>query len=124
MHFSAQAATEGSCGDPALPTPSLSHQTWSPRGAPQSPASATPLHALPFPGLPRGDDDDDDGKPAGHTEICRTSVLPSAAPGTFQLSHGENVETETHGGEISSVTHNADLSLASSPPKESAAAAL
>ncbi|XP_017312950.1 ubinuclein-1 isoform X2 [Ictalurus punctatus] len=85
----AVAATEGSCGDPALPTPSLSHQTWSPRGAPQSPASATPLHALPFPGLPRGDDDDDhdDGKPAGHTEICRTSVLPSAAPGTFQLSH-------------------------------------
>ncbi|XP_053471783.1 ubinuclein-1 isoform X2 [Ictalurus furcatus] len=85
----AVAAMEGSCGDPALPTPSLSHQTWSPRSAPQSRASATPLHALPFPGLPRDDDDDDDddGKPAGHTEICRTSVLTSAAPGTFQLSH-------------------------------------
>ncbi|KAF4074868.1 hypothetical protein AMELA_G00228270 [Ameiurus melas] len=82
----AVAAMEGSCGDPALPTPSLSHQTWSPRSAPESRASATPLHALPFPGLPR-DDDDDDGEPAGQTEICRTSILPSAAPGTFQLSH-------------------------------------
>ncbi|KAB5523201.1 hypothetical protein PHYPO_G00149810 [Pangasianodon hypophthalmus] len=82
----AVAAMEGSCGDPALPTPSLSHQTSSPPpGAPDSGAlkTVTPLHASPFPGLPH------DGKPAGHTEICRTSELASAAPGALQygLSH-------------------------------------
>ncbi|XP_026784981.3 ubinuclein-1 isoform X2 [Pangasianodon hypophthalmus] len=78
-----KAAMEGSCGDPALPTPSLSHQTSSPPpGAPDSGAlkTVTPLHASPFPGLPH------DGKPAGHTEICRTSELASGAL-QYGLSH-------------------------------------
>ncbi|KAM9454740.1 ubinuclein-1 [Clarias gariepinus] len=75
----AVAAMEGSCGDPDLPTPSLSHQTSRP-SAPESAVltTLTPQHAFPFPALP-----------AGQTEICKTSVLTGAAPGTFQygLSH-------------------------------------
>ncbi|XP_058236889.1 ubinuclein-1 isoform X1 [Hemibagrus wyckioides] len=78
----AVAATEGWCGDPALPTPSLSHQMSSPPSAPGSGAftMVTPQHALPFPSFPQ------DLKPAGQTGNCMMSTLSSAAPGTFHCS--------------------------------------
>ncbi|KAK2817718.1 hypothetical protein Q7C36_021651 [Tachysurus vachellii] len=78
---SAVAAMEGSCGDPALPTPSLSHQMSSPPSAPGSGAfmMVPPPHAdACFP---------HDFKPTAHMEICTTSTLTSAGTGTF--SHGE-----------------------------------
>ncbi|XP_072513584.1 ubinuclein-1 isoform X2 [Salminus brasiliensis] len=82
----AVAAVESSCGDPALPTPSLALQASSYPNAPQSGAltSLVPLHALPFPGLAYA------SKTSGHAQICKDSILTSPGPGTFQygLTHG------------------------------------
>ncbi|KAK3530676.1 hypothetical protein QTP86_031665 [Hemibagrus guttatus] len=82
MTSTCPAVMEGSCGDPALPTPSLSHQMSSPPGAPGSGAftPVNPQQALPFPDIPH------DLKPAGQTESCTTSTLTSAASGTFRRS--------------------------------------
>ncbi|GAA6074345.1 ubinuclein-1 isoform X3 [Tachysurus ichikawai] len=79
---SAVAAMEGSCGDPALPTPSLSHQMSSPPSAPGSGAfmMVPPPHADAFNSFPHN------FKPTAHMEIC-TSTLTSAGTGTF--SHGD-----------------------------------
>ncbi|XP_076839351.1 ubinuclein-1 isoform X2 [Brachyhypopomus gauderio] len=81
----AVAAVEGSCGDPALPTPSLSLQDASRPNAPQSGAltNVVPLHALPFPGLAYA------GKP-GHSHNCKVSMLSGPGNGSFQygLTHG------------------------------------
>ncbi|XP_026861961.2 ubinuclein-1 isoform X2 [Electrophorus electricus] len=77
------AAVEGSCGDAALPTPSLSLQAPSYPNAPQSGAltNVVPLHALPFPGLAYA------GKPC-HNHTCK-DMLSGPANGTFQygLTH-------------------------------------
>ncbi|XP_022530637.2 ubinuclein-1 isoform X2 [Astyanax mexicanus] len=82
----AVAAVESSCGDPALPTPSLSLQASSYPNVPQSGGltSLVPLHALPFPGLTYA------SKTSGHAQICKDSILTSPGPGTFQygLTHG------------------------------------
>ncbi|KAL6481332.1 hypothetical protein MHYP_G00094120 [Metynnis hypsauchen] len=82
----AVAAVESSCGDPALPTPSLSLQASSYPNVPQSGAltNLVPLHALPFPGLAYA------SKTSGHAQICKDSILTSPGPGTFQygLTHG------------------------------------
>ncbi|XP_047658772.1 ubinuclein-1 isoform X2 [Tachysurus fulvidraco] len=80
---SAVAAMEGSCGDPALPTPSLSHQMSSPPSAPGSGAfmMVPRPHAEAFNSFPH------DSKPTAHMEICTTSTLTSAGTGTF--SHGD-----------------------------------
>ncbi|XP_036413730.1 ubinuclein-1 [Colossoma macropomum] len=89
----AVAAVESSCGDPALPTPSLSLQASSYPNIPQSGAltNLVPLHALPFPGLAYA------SKTSGHAQICKDSILTSPGPGSFQygLTHdGSQIHAE------------------------------
>ncbi|XP_026060379.1 ubinuclein-1-like isoform X2 [Carassius auratus] len=85
----AAAAGEISCGNPALPTPSLSllpssHPTTVQPGVLPSFA---PLHALPFPGLSSGT------KLPGQPQACNGAVFPGQATGTFQhgLAHGNSM---------------------------------
>ncbi|KAI4903323.1 hypothetical protein NFI96_015941, partial [Prochilodus magdalenae] len=82
----AVAAVESSCGDPALPTPSLSLQASSYPNVSQAGAltNLVPLHALPFPGLAYA------SKTSGHAQICKDPILTSPGPGSFQygLTHG------------------------------------
>ncbi|XP_066517727.1 ubinuclein-1 isoform X2 [Hoplias malabaricus] len=84
----AVAAVESSCGDPALPTPSLSLQASSYPSVPQSGAlkNLVPLHALPFPGLAFA------SKKSGHAQMCKDAILTSSGPGSFQygLTHDES----------------------------------
>ncbi|XP_026060381.1 ubinuclein-1-like isoform X4 [Carassius auratus] len=89
----AAAAGEISCGNPALPTPSLSllpssHPTTVQPGVLPSFA---PLHALPFPGLSSGT------KLPGQPQACNGAVFPGQATGTFQhgLAHdGSQIHTD------------------------------
>ncbi|XP_062866893.1 ubinuclein-1 [Trichomycterus rosablanca] len=90
------AAMEASCGDPDLPTPSLSLQASSfYSNVPQTrvSVSSTPLHALPFPGEVYT------GDPSEQTQTCKNSVLTSEAPGVllcgFTQDEGE-VHAELH----------------------------
>ncbi|XP_067298209.1 ubinuclein-1 isoform X2 [Pseudorasbora parva] len=85
----AAAAGEISCGNPALPTPSLSllpssHPTTVQPGVLPSFA---PLHALPFPGLSPGT------KIPGQPQVCKRAVFPGPVPGTFHhgLTHGNSM---------------------------------
>ncbi|XP_016347299.1 ubinuclein-1 isoform X2 [Sinocyclocheilus anshuiensis] len=85
----AAAAGEISCGNPALPTPSLSLLPSSYPTTVQLGVlpSFAPLHALPFPGLSPGT------KLPGQPQACNGAVFPGPATGTFQhgLAHGEQI---------------------------------
>ncbi|KAG1924595.1 hypothetical protein F2P79_026073, partial [Pimephales promelas] len=83
------AAGEISCGNPALPTPSLSllPSSYPTTAQPGVLPSFVPLHALPFPGLSPGT------KIPGPPQACKGAVFPGPVPGTFQhgLAHGEQI---------------------------------
>ncbi|XP_016390083.1 ubinuclein-1-like [Sinocyclocheilus rhinocerous] len=85
----AAAAGEISCGNPALPTPSLSLLPSSYPTTVQLGVlpSFAPLHALPFPGLSPGT------KLPGQPQACNGAVFPGPATGTFQhgLAHGNSM---------------------------------
>ncbi|XP_058626722.1 ubinuclein-1 isoform X2 [Onychostoma macrolepis] len=85
----AAAAGEISCGNPALPTPSLSllPSSYPTTVQPGVLPSFAPLHALPFPGLSPGT------KLPGQPQACKGAVFPGPATGTFQhgLAHGEQI---------------------------------
>ncbi|XP_051757990.1 ubinuclein-1 isoform X3 [Ctenopharyngodon idella] len=84
-----KAAGEISCGNPALPTPSLSllPSSYPTTVQPGVLPSFAPLHALPFPGLSPGT------KIPGQPQACKGAVFPGPAPGTFQhgLAHGNSM---------------------------------
>ncbi|XP_016347300.1 ubinuclein-1 isoform X3 [Sinocyclocheilus anshuiensis] len=89
----AAAAGEISCGNPALPTPSLSLLPSSYPTTVQLGVlpSFAPLHALPFPGLSPGT------KLPGQPQACNGAVFPGPATGTFQhgLAHdGSQIHTD------------------------------
>ncbi|XP_073698903.1 ubinuclein-1 isoform X2 [Garra rufa] len=89
----AAAAGEISCGNPALPTPSLSllPSSYPTTIQPSVLPSFAPLHALPFPGLSPGT------KLPGQPQACKGAVFPGPAPGTFQhgLAHdGSQIHTD------------------------------
>ncbi|KAK2908584.1 hypothetical protein Q8A67_004421 [Cirrhinus molitorella] len=89
----AAAAGEISCGNPALPTPSLSllPSSYPTTVQPGVLPSFAPLHALPFPGLSPGT------KLPGQPQACKGAVFPGPAPGTFQhsLAHdGSQIHTD------------------------------
>ncbi|KAK7162158.1 hypothetical protein R3I94_004721 [Phoxinus phoxinus] len=89
----AAAAGAISCGNPALPTPSLSLLPSSYPTTVQSGVlpSFAPQHALPFPGLSPGT------KIPGQPQACKGAVFPGPAPGTFQhgLAHdGSQIHTD------------------------------
>ncbi|XP_051757982.1 ubinuclein-1 isoform X2 [Ctenopharyngodon idella] len=89
----AAAAGEISCGNPALPTPSLSllPSSYPTTVQPGVLPSFAPLHALPFPGLSPGT------KIPGQPQACKGAVFPGPAPGTFQhgLAHdGSKIHTD------------------------------
>uniref|UniRef100_A0A8C2L4E9 Ubinuclein 1 n=1 Tax=Cyprinus carpio TaxID=7962 RepID=A0A8C2L4E9_CYPCA len=85
----AAAAGEISCGNPALPTPSLSllPSSYPTTVQPGVLPSFAPLHALPFPGLSPGT------KLPGQPQACNGAVFPGQATGTFQhgLAHGNSM---------------------------------
>ncbi|XP_048053760.1 ubinuclein-1 isoform X2 [Megalobrama amblycephala] len=85
----AAAAGEISCGNPALPTPSLSllPSSYPTTVQPGVLPSFAPLHALPFPGLSPGT------KIPGQPQACKGAVFPGPAPGNFQhgLTHGNSM---------------------------------
>lgn len=84
-----QAAGEISCGNPALPTPSLSllPSSYPTTVQPGVLPSFAPPHALPFPGLSPGT------KLPGQLQACKGADFPGPATGTFQhgLAHGEQI---------------------------------
>ncbi|XP_051559727.1 ubinuclein-1 isoform X2 [Myxocyprinus asiaticus] len=84
----AAAAGEFSCGNPALPTPSLSFlpSSYPTTAQPDTFPGFAPLHALPFPGLSPGT------KLPGQPQACKGAVFPGLAPGTFQhgIAHDGN----------------------------------
>uniref|UniRef100_A0A8C0XYK5 Ubinuclein 1 n=1 Tax=Cyprinus carpio carpio TaxID=630221 RepID=A0A8C0XYK5_CYPCA len=89
----AAAAGEISCGNPALPTPSLSllPSSYPTTVQPGVLPSFAPLHALPFPGLSPGT------KLPGQPQACNGAVFPGQATGTFQhgLAHdGSQIHTD------------------------------
>ncbi|XP_077061377.1 ubinuclein-1 isoform X4 [Siphateles boraxobius] len=91
----AAAAGEISCGNPALPTPSLSllPSSYPTTVQPGVLPSFAPLHALPFPGLSPGT------KIPGQPQACKGAVFPDPAPGIFQhgLAHGgSQIHTDGH----------------------------
>ncbi|KAG1961235.1 ubinuclein-1 isoform X3 [Pimephales promelas] len=91
----AAAAGEISCGNPALPTPSLSllPSSYPTTAQPGVLPSFVPLHALPFPGLSPGT------KIPGPPQACKGAVFPGPVPGTFQhgLAHdGSQIHTDGH----------------------------
>ncbi|XP_050975449.1 ubinuclein-1 isoform X1 [Labeo rohita] len=85
----AAAAGEISCGNPALPTPSLSllPSSYPTTVQPGVLPSFAPLHALPFPGLSPGT------KLPGQPQACKGAAFPGPAPGSFQhgLAHGNSM---------------------------------
>ncbi|XP_050975464.1 ubinuclein-1 isoform X2 [Labeo rohita] len=89
----AAAAGEISCGNPALPTPSLSllPSSYPTTVQPGVLPSFAPLHALPFPGLSPGT------KLPGQPQACKGAAFPGPAPGSFQhgLAHdGSQIHTD------------------------------
>ncbi|XP_043097646.1 ubinuclein-1 isoform X2 [Puntigrus tetrazona] len=89
----AAAAGEISCGNPALPTPSLSllPSSYPSTVQPGVLPSFAPLHALPFPGLSPGT------KLPGQPQACKGAVFPGPATGNFQhgLAHdGSQMHTD------------------------------
>ncbi|XP_051983278.1 ubinuclein-1 isoform X2 [Xyrauchen texanus] len=84
----AAAAGEFSCGNPALPTPSLSFlpSSYHTTAQPDTFPSFAPLHTLPFTGLSPGT------KLPGQPQACKGAVFPGLAPGTFQhgITHDGN----------------------------------
>ncbi|KAF7689811.1 ubinuclein-1 [Silurus meridionalis] len=82
------AAMEGSCGDPALPTPSLSHQTSSSGNAFESEVMKGGTPPRDSPSLILSCDEE----PVSLAEICSTSRLTSVAAGTLQCSLTEQME--------------------------------
>ncbi|XP_039507328.1 ubinuclein-1 isoform X5 [Pimephales promelas] len=87
----AAAAGEISCGNPALPTPSLSllPSSYPTTAQPGVLPSFVPLHALPFPGLSPGT------KIPGPPQACKGAVFPGPVPGTFQHD-GSQIHTDGH----------------------------
>ncbi|XDV14602.1 hypothetical protein PO909_014833 [Leuciscus waleckii] len=106
----AAAAGEISCGNPALPTPSLSllPSSYPATVQPGVLPSFAPLHALPFPGLSPGT------KIPGQPQACKGAVFPGPAPGTFQhgLAHGNSML-------CSSTLHLLSVPVSSSAPLHS-----
>ncbi|XP_039507325.1 ubinuclein-1 isoform X2 [Pimephales promelas] len=102
----AAAAGEISCGNPALPTPSLSllPSSYPTTAQPGVLPSFVPLHALPFPGLSPGT------KIPGPPQACKGAVFPGPVPGTFQ--HGNSML-------CSSTLHLLSVPVSSSAPLHS-----